>query len=167
MRTYLSTSRFSFLKGLSTVQQLLEFHHEITNTIARKSQMDIMYFDIKKAVDSVAVDSVKQACRDLGVYFSSDLSWSSLIDKGLMKAYCTFLLIKRSFPNTTNISVKKCTPWWLMRRKMSASQYLVLRYVHNGNTREAHSFHQMWWAQFQGHILLHHDMTQRHRCRYK
>ena len=50
---------------------------------------------------------VKQACRDLGVYFSSDLSWSSHIDKVLVKAYRTFLPIKRSFPNTTNIIVKK------------------------------------------------------------
>ena len=50
---------------------------------------------------------VKQVCRDLGVYFSSDLSWSSHIDKVLVKAYRTFLLIKRSFPNTTNVTVKK------------------------------------------------------------
>lgn len=50
---------------------------------------------------------VKQAFRDLGVYFSSNLSWSSHIDKVLVKAYHTFLLVKRSFPNTTNITVKK------------------------------------------------------------
>ena len=50
---------------------------------------------------------VEQACRELGVYFSSDLPWSSHIDKVLVKVYRTFLIIKRFFSNTTNITVKK------------------------------------------------------------
>ena len=50
---------------------------------------------------------VKDCCKDLGVFFSSDLSWSWHIDNMISKAYRTLFLIKRTFPATSCVNVKK------------------------------------------------------------
>ena len=67
----------------------------------------------------------KPSCKDLGVIFCSDLSWSSHIDKILSKAYRTLHLIKCTFSMSSTISIKKrlymslvlplityCSPIW-------------------------------------------------------
>ncbi len=68
---------------------------------------------------------VRSSYKDLGVTFSSDLSWRSHIDNIISKAYRIFFLIKRTFSISSPISVKKrlyqslvlpvltyCSPVW-------------------------------------------------------
>ncbi len=49
----LSRYQFGFSKNRSTVQQLLIFNNSLMSTLANKSQFDAVYFDIKKAFDTV------------------------------------------------------------------------------------------------------------------
>ena len=52
--------------------------------------------------------NVLQSCKDLGVTFSSDLSWSIHISNILEKAYCSLYFIKQTLPsNSTPIHIKK------------------------------------------------------------
>ncbi len=51
--------------------------------------------------------SIKEWCKDLGVLVSSDLSWSQHINHVIAQAYRSLFLIKRVFPSTSNIGVKK------------------------------------------------------------
>ena len=50
---------------------------------------------------------VLNSCKDLGVIFCSDLSWSTHIDKILSRAYQSLYFIKRTFPITSPTKVKK------------------------------------------------------------
>ena len=49
-----SPLQFGFLKGRSTLQQLLIFFNSIINPADNSSQTDVVYLDFKKAFDSVA-----------------------------------------------------------------------------------------------------------------
>ena len=50
----ISDNQFGFMKHRSTLQQPLKFSHSIHNAFSRKNQVDVTYFDIKKAFDSVS-----------------------------------------------------------------------------------------------------------------
>ena len=49
----------------------------------------------------------KSKCKDLGVIFTENLSWSDHIDYILSKAYRTLFLLKLTFSTSSSISVKK------------------------------------------------------------
>ena len=49
-----STSQFGFLSNRSTTAQLLKCHHEVMDALENKMHTDILYFDLKKAFDSVS-----------------------------------------------------------------------------------------------------------------
>ncbi len=51
--TRISDNQFGFMKHRSTLQQLLKFSHSIQKAFSQKNQVDVTYFDIKKAFDSV------------------------------------------------------------------------------------------------------------------
>ena len=69
------------------------------------SQVNTYLFHIP--AERVTVN-VSQSCKNLGVTFSSDLSWSIHISNILEKAYCSLYFIKRTFlSSSTPIHIKK------------------------------------------------------------
>ena len=62
-----SLNQFGFLQHRSTIQQLLVFHHTIINTFKTKSQLETIYFDIKKAFDSVDHSNLLSKLSDNGL----------------------------------------------------------------------------------------------------
>ena len=60
-------SQFGFLRGRSTVQQLLTFYHTTSGAISHKNQFDTIYFDIKKAFDSVDHKTLLNKLSDFGI----------------------------------------------------------------------------------------------------
>lgn len=50
----ISTSQFGFLRQRSSVQQLLKFTNHIHEALNMKTQVDAVYFDVRKAFDSVS-----------------------------------------------------------------------------------------------------------------
>ena len=77
---HLSNKQFGFLNGSSTVQQLLIFYDSVINAVTSKAQMDVLYFDIKKAFDSVSHDTLLCKLSSYGIcgkawdFFSTYLS---------------------------------------------------------------------------------------------
>ena len=64
---HISDNQFGFMKHRSTVQQLIIFSDLIHNAISRKNYMDVIYFDIKKAFDSVPHDQLLNKIQLLGI----------------------------------------------------------------------------------------------------
>ena len=52
---HISDNQFGLMKHRSALQQLIIFSDLIHNAISRQNYMDIIYFDIKKAFDSVSI----------------------------------------------------------------------------------------------------------------
>ncbi len=65
---------------------------------------DPLHFDYQLNGSSI---KVKSSCKDLGVIFCSDLSWSNHIGTILSKAYKTLYFIKRTFAISSPMRVKK------------------------------------------------------------
>ena len=64
---HISTNqRFGFLRQRSTVQQLLKFTYTIHEAFNHKSQVDAIYFDIRKAFDSVSHGLLLDKLADIG-----------------------------------------------------------------------------------------------------
>ena len=64
--SHISTNQFGFLRQRSTVQQLLKFTSTIHEAFNRKSQVDTIYFDIRKAFDSVSHGLLLDRLVDIG-----------------------------------------------------------------------------------------------------
>ena len=62
----ISTNQFGFVRNRSTVQQLLKFLHSTYESLSHKVQTDVIYFDIKKAFDSVSHDILQDKLQKLG-----------------------------------------------------------------------------------------------------
>ena len=56
--------------------------------------------------------------RDLGVVFSTDLSWNKHYEHIITKAYRSLGLLRRTFSNTNSISVKKLLYTSLVRSQL-------------------------------------------------
>ena len=63
----ISTHQFGFMKNRSTVQQLIQFSESISSSISRKNSTDVIYFDIKKAFDSVPHDQLLTKLQETGI----------------------------------------------------------------------------------------------------
>ena len=63
----ISVNQFGFMKNRSTVQQLLKFSNSIFDAISRRNHMDVVYFDIRKAFDSVPHDQLLTKLQNLGI----------------------------------------------------------------------------------------------------
>ena len=63
----LSKFQFGFSKNRSTIQQLILFNHSLTSTLTKKSQFDVVYFDIKKAFDTVDHSILLHKLAKLGI----------------------------------------------------------------------------------------------------
>ena len=48
------SEQYGFSRKLSTIQQLLVHLHSLIDTVSSGHQSDVVYFDIKKAFDSVS-----------------------------------------------------------------------------------------------------------------
>ncbi len=64
---HISNNQFGFMKHRSTVQQLVKFTHSICNAFSKKNHMDVVYFDIKKAFDSVPHDQVLNKLQKIAI----------------------------------------------------------------------------------------------------
>ena len=78
---HISTNQFGFLRQRSSVQQLLKFIISIHEAFNHKSQVDTVYFDIRKAFDSVSHGLLLDKLVDIGI---SALVWR------FMRAYLHF-----------------------------------------------------------------------------
>ena len=83
-----------------SMQNKLLLHEDKTLCVRFRSAGISSSVTYQYNINGVAIED-KSTCRDLGVFFSSDLTWSIQIEKVLLKAYKTLFLIKRSFSNTT------------------------------------------------------------------
>ena len=54
----ISSHQFGFLRNRSVLQQLLIFLHNILSSFSTKSQVDVIYLDIRKAFDSIPHDKL-------------------------------------------------------------------------------------------------------------
>lgn len=63
----LNKNQFGFRKGYSCVTQLLNVMNEITNMIENKHNIDIIYFDFKKAFDTVSHSKLMYKCKAFGI----------------------------------------------------------------------------------------------------
>ena len=54
LNNIVSSSQFGFVRKRSTLQQLLIFMSSVVQAFDTKTQVDVIYLDIKKAVDSVS-----------------------------------------------------------------------------------------------------------------
>ena len=70
---HISTNQFGFLRQRSSVQQLLKFIISIHEAFNHKSQVDTVYFDIRKAFDSVSHGLLLDKLVDIGIYLSFSL----------------------------------------------------------------------------------------------
>ena len=64
---FLSNSQFGFLKGRSTLHQLLIFLSDIFSNIDNKLQTDAIYLDLRKAFDSVPHDKLLFKLHSFGI----------------------------------------------------------------------------------------------------
>ena len=64
---HISTNQFGFLRQRSSVQQLLKFIISIHEAFNHKSQVDTVYFDIRKAFDSVSHGLLLDKLVDIGI----------------------------------------------------------------------------------------------------
>ena len=65
--SHISCSQFGFLKNRSTTQQLLKFLNSLINSFNNRSQTDTVYFDIRKAFDSVSHQILLSKLHQLGI----------------------------------------------------------------------------------------------------
>ncbi len=65
--SHISTNQFGFLRNSSTVQQLLTFLHSIQVSFHHKHQTDAIFFDIRKAFDSVSHNILLDKINKIGV----------------------------------------------------------------------------------------------------
>jgi len=63
----LNTHQFGFLRGKSTIQQLLLFLGDITNAINEHLQVDAIYLAFRKAFDSVPHDKLLLKLQAIGI----------------------------------------------------------------------------------------------------
>ena len=65
----MSVNQFGFMRGRSTVhvQQLLLLLHSVLEAISNKQQLDDIYFDIKKAFDSVSHSILLSKLKNFGI----------------------------------------------------------------------------------------------------
>lgn len=54
MASFISESQFGFMRGHSSLQQLLILMDSIQSNLDSKTQVDVIYMDFRKAFDSVA-----------------------------------------------------------------------------------------------------------------
>ena len=62
-----SSAQFGFLRGRSTLQQLLVFLHTIHDNMNNKLQTDVVYLDLRKAFDTVPHDKLLTKLWSMGV----------------------------------------------------------------------------------------------------
>ncbi len=63
----MASSQFGFLKGRSTLQQLLTFYGTVYDDIESKCHTDVVYLDFAKAFDSVPHNELLVKLRSIGV----------------------------------------------------------------------------------------------------
>ena len=63
----ISTNQFGFLRNRSTVQQLLTFLQSLHNSFAPKTHTNVIYFDIRKAFNTVCHDILLAKLHNIGV----------------------------------------------------------------------------------------------------
>lgn len=87
LESSLSPTRFGFLQGCSTVQQMLLFYATIFEPICSGGQFDVIFLDFAKAFDSVPHQELLLRLRQLGI--SGDI-WLWLEDyfRGRMQCVC-------------------------------------------------------------------------------
>ena len=63
----LRQSQHGFMRGKSTVTNLLEYLEELTKAIDRGEDMDVLYLDFSKAFDKVPIRRLLSKCAGLGI----------------------------------------------------------------------------------------------------
>lgn len=74
LRPIISTSQHGFLKGRSTITNLTEFTHIVSNIIESGLQLDVVYTDFSKAFDKINHTLLLAKLAKLGIH-SSLLDW--------------------------------------------------------------------------------------------
>ena len=82
----LNPTQFGFLKGKSTIQQLLSFMEDIITETTNKHQVDVVYLDFRKAFDSVSHGELLCKLRLCGI---SGKLWSWFKDYLTNRQHCT------------------------------------------------------------------------------
>ena len=67
IRKYISTYQFGFVKGRSSLQQLLAYFNHIIVATDESASVDVMYLDLRKAFDSVSHTKLLYKLRTYGI----------------------------------------------------------------------------------------------------
>ena len=62
------TLQHGFMKGRSTVTQLLQVLHDIQKSVIKGEQVDMVYLDFEKAFDKVPHDLLIEKLQSFGIY---------------------------------------------------------------------------------------------------
>ena len=62
------TLQHGFMKGRSTVTQLLQVLHDIKKSVIKGEQVDMVYLDFEKAFDKVPHDLLIEKLQSFGIY---------------------------------------------------------------------------------------------------
>ena len=67
LKVKLHAAQHGFEHGKSSCTQLLTFLHDISKTVVLSEQVDILYLDLSKAIDTVVHDNLLQKLKSFGI----------------------------------------------------------------------------------------------------